>query len=136
MAATGHNHGLRIRIFGDAGSLEWKHEDPHHLSLQNLDGATTLLTQGLSTLSDDAARLTRVGLGHPEGFLEAFANFYRDLADELTARRDRTASTIRELSFPTGIDGLIGVQFVEAVAASHANNAAWTVPASVTSQEA
>ncbi|WP_426976394.1 Gfo/Idh/MocA family protein [Pseudarthrobacter sp. O4] len=136
MAATGHNHGLRIRIFGDAGSLEWQHEDPHHLSVQDLDGTTTILTHGLSTLSDDAARLTRVGLGHPEGFLEAFANFYRDLADELTARRDRTASTIRELSFPTGIDGLIGVQFVEAVAASHANNGAWTVPASATSQEA
>lgn len=136
MAATGHNHGLRIRVFGDAGSLEWQHEDPHHLSVQDLDGTTTILTHGLGTLSDDAARLTRVGLGHPEGFLEAFANFYRDLADELTARRDNMPSTIREFSFPTGIDGLIGVQFVEAVAASHANNGAWTIPASATSQEA
>ena len=135
MAATGHNHGLRIRVFGDKGSLEWQHEDPHHLSVQDLAGTTTILTHGLSTLSDDAARLTRVGLGHPEGFLEAFGNFYRDLADELTARRDGTASTIRELSFPTGIDGLIGVQFVEAVAASHANNGAWTVPASASLQE-
>ena len=135
MAATGHNHGLRIRVFGDKGSLEWQHEDPHHLSVQDLAGTTTILTHGLSTLSDDAARLTRVGLGHPEGFLEAFGNFYRDLADELTARRDGTASTIRELSFPTGVDGLIGVQFVEAVAASHANNGAWTVPASASLQE-
>ena len=135
MAATGHNHGLRIRIFGDAGSLEWQHEDPHHLSVQDLDGATTILTHGLSTLSDDATRLTRVGLGHPEGFLEAFANFYLDLADELAARRDGKASTIRELSFPTGIDGLLGVQFVEAVAASHANNGAWTVPSGAISQE-
>ena len=135
MAATGHNHGLRIRVFGDKGSLEWQHEDPHHLSVQDLAGTTTILTHGLSTLSDDAARLTRVGLGHPEGFLEAFGNFYRDLADELTARRDGTPSTIRELSFPTGVDGLIGVQFVEAVAASHANNGAWTIPASASLQE-
>ena len=135
MAATGHNHGLRIRVFGEHGSLEWQHEDPHHLTLQDLDGTTTVLTQGLSTLSEDATRLTRVGLGHPEGFLEAFANFYRDLADELRARRDATAldgslPPARELSFPTGRDGLIGVQFVEAVADSHASDAGWITPKS------
>ncbi len=129
MAATGHNHGLRIRVFGDRGSLEWQHEDPHHLLLQDLTGETRILTHGMSTLSEDSERLTRVGLGHPEGFLEAFANFYRDLADELQARRDGAPSTIRELSFPTGIDGLIGVQFVEAVLASHDANGAWVAPA-------
>ena len=129
MAATGHNHGLRIRVFGDQGSLEWEHEDPHHLRVQDLDGTTTILAEGLSTLSEDAARLTRVGLGHPEGFLEAFANFYRDLAGELRARRDGTLPDTRELSFPTGEDGLAGVRFVEAVAASHHNDAAWAVPA-------
>lgn len=128
MAATGHNHGLRIRVFGDQGSLEWQHEDPHHLRIQDLDGSTTILTQGMSTLSEDAARLTRVGLGHPEGFLEAFANFYSDLAEDLRARRDGTLPPTRELSFPRGQDGLIGVRFVEAVAASHQNDAAWTVP--------
>lgn len=132
MAATGHNHGLRIRVFGDRGSLEWQHEDPHHLTVQDLDGTTTVLTQGLSTLSEDATRLTRVGLGHPEGFLEAFANFYRDLAEVLRARRDGTPLPERELSIPTGADGLIGVQFVEAVAASHHADSAWTVPASAT----
>jgi predicted dehydrogenase len=129
MAATGHNHGLRIRVFGDQGSLEWQHEDPHHLTVQDLDGATTILTQGMSTLSEDAARLTRVGLGHPEGFLEAFANFYGDLAEDLRARRNGALPPTRELSFPTGQDGLIGVRFVEAVAQSHQTDAAWTVPA-------
>jgi predicted dehydrogenase len=129
MAATGHNHGLRIRVFGDQGSLEWQHEDPHHLTVQDLDGTTTILTQGMSTLSEDAARLTRIGLGHPEGFLEAFANFYRDLAGDLRARRDGAPPPTPELSFPTGQDGLIGVRFVEAVALSHQNDAAWTVPA-------
>ncbi|TVU60987.1 Gfo/Idh/MocA family oxidoreductase [Paenarthrobacter nitroguajacolicus] len=130
MAATGHNHGLRIRVYGEKGSLEWRHEDPHHLKVQDLAGATTVLSQGLSTLHHDASRLTRVGLGHPEGFLEAFANFYSDLAEVLRARRDGTAMPERELSFPTGIDGLIGVQFVEAVAASHYDDSAWKVPAS------
>ncbi|MBB2959481.1 Gfo/Idh/MocA family protein [Pseudoclavibacter helvolus] len=136
MAATGHNHGLRIRVFGDEGSLEWQHEDPHHLTYQDLEGTTTTYTHGLASLSEDSARLTRVGLGHPEGFLEAFGNFYRDLADELEARRDARPSTVRELSFPTGIDGLIGVQFVEAVAASHAADGAWIVPASVVDRDA
>ncbi|MEA4943781.1 MAG: Gfo/Idh/MocA family oxidoreductase [Propionicimonas sp.] len=129
MAATGHNHGLRIRVFGDQASLEWQHEDPHHLVVQELAGETRILTHGMSTLSEDSGRLTRVGLGHPEGFLEAFANFYRDLADELQARKAGEPSTIRELSFPTGIDGLIGVQFVEAVLASHDDNGAWVAPA-------
>lgn len=130
MAATGHTHGLRIRVFGDRAGLECQHEDPHHLVVQDLGGTTTVLTHGLSTLSGDATRLTRVGLGHPEGFLEAFANFYRDLAEILRARRGGTPAPERELSIPTGIDGLIGVQFVEAVAASHQAGASWTVPAS------
>ena len=113
-------------MFGDRAGLEWRHEDPHHLRVQYVDGMATVLTQGMKGLSEDATRLTRVGLGHPEGFIEAFANFYRDVADELRARRDGQPSTVRELSFPTGRDGLIGVQFVEAVASSHERDGEWT----------
>jgi len=119
MAATGHEHGLRIRVFGDDASLEWRHEDPQHLTIHDLEGGTTILAHGMSTLSPDATRLTRVGLGHPEGFLEAFANFYLDLADLLRGR------DARELPIPTGVDGLIGVQLVEAALASHHNDTAW-----------
>ncbi len=119
MAATGHEHGLRIRVFGDDASLEWRHEDPQHLIVRDPDGGATILAQGMSSLSDDAARVTRVGLGHPEGFLEAFANFYSDLADMLRG------NPARELSIPSGTDGLIGVQFVEAAIASHTDDAAW-----------
>ena len=128
MAATGNEHGLRIRVFGDLASLEWRHEDPHHLFVRDQRGGTTILAQGMSTLSGDATRLTRPGLGHPEGFLEAFANFYTDLAEQLRARRDNTPYAGRDLSIPTGIDGLIGVQFVEAAAASHAEAGTWVVP--------
>ena len=119
MAATGHEHGLRIRVFGDDASLEWRHEDPQHLIVRDPDGGSTILAQGMSTLSDDATRLTRVGLGHPEGFLEAFANFYLDLAEMLRGQPER------ELSIPTGVDGLIGVRFVEAAVESHEVDAAW-----------
>ena len=119
MAATGHEHGLRIRVFGDDASLEWRHEDPQHLIVRDPSGGATILAHGMSTLSDDAARLTRVGLGHPEGFIEAFANFYLDLADLLRG------SPGRDLSIPTGIDGLLGVRFVEAAVASHDQDAGW-----------
>ena len=54
MAATGHEHGLHIRVFGDDASLEWRHEDPQHLIVRDPDGGTTILAQGMSTLSDDA----------------------------------------------------------------------------------
>jgi predicted dehydrogenase len=119
MAATGHEHGLRIRVFGDDASLEWCHEDPQHLIVRDPDGGSSILAQGMKTLSEDTARLTRVGLGHPEGFLEAFANFYLDLAEILRGE------PARELSIPTGVDGLIGVRFVEATVASQVNDAAW-----------
>jgi predicted dehydrogenase len=125
MAATGNEHGLRLRVFGEDAALEWRHEDPQHLVIRDRDGAATTLTQGMGSLSEDAARLTRPGMGHPEGFLEAFANFYTDLAELLRARRDGTPALTRELSIPTGVDGLIGVQFVEAAAASHALDGAW-----------
>jgi predicted dehydrogenase len=123
MTATGHNHGLRIRAFGDQRSLEWQHEDPHHLSARPCRRDPHL---DRGKLSKEASRFTRGGLGHPEGLLEAFGNFYRDLADELQARRDGTPSDLRELSFPTGEDGLLGVQFVEAVTTSHDRGGAWT----------
>jgi predicted dehydrogenase len=125
MAATGNEHGLRLRIFGEDAALEWRHEDPQHLTLRDREGAATILAHGMGSLSEDAARLTRPGMGHPEGFLEAFANFYTDLAELLRARRDGTPPPIRQLSIPTGVDGLIGVQFVEAAAASHALDGAW-----------
>lgn len=128
MAATGQAHGLRIRVFGSAASLEWAHEDPQHLVLRRASGEEVRYAQGMAGLGEDEARLNRVGLGHAEGFIEAFANYYSDIADELVARRDGAPSTIRELSFPTGRDGLTGNLFVEAVTVSDAANSAWVRP--------
>ena len=128
MAATGNEHGLRIRVFGDLASLEWRHEDPHHLVVRDLDGGTTILAHGMSTLSEDAARLTRPGLGHPEGFLEHSRTSTATSPTNCGARATAHRTSCRDLSIPTGIDGLIGVQFVEAAAASHADDGAWVVP--------
>jgi predicted dehydrogenase len=126
MAATGQEHGLRIRVFGETASLDWRHEDPCHLVVRYLDGSTRVLTQGGGGLAPEAQRVTRVGLGHPEGFLEAFANLYSDVADALLSRRDGQPAVPGDISFPTVRDGVIGLRFVEAVAASHAAGGRWT----------
>lgn len=139
MAATGSEHGLRLRIFGEGGSVEWSHADPERLILRDIECTTTILSQGSSRLSPDATRVTRVGLGHPEGFLEAFANFYSDLADLVLERRDGVGTAVDpapgDLSIPTGTDGLIGVQFVEAVLASDRRAGAWVSSAHLTTEE-
>jgi predicted dehydrogenase len=130
MAATGQAHGLKIGVFGELASLEWMHEDPQHLVLRRANGEEVRYAQGMAGLSQDEARLNRVGMGHAEGFIEAFANYYSDIADELFARRDGVPVVHREFSYPTGIDGLIGIQFVEAVSTSNAANSAWVRPVS------
>ncbi|MCH7793377.1 MAG: gfo/Idh/MocA family oxidoreductase, partial [Planctomycetes bacterium] len=81
---------------------------------------------GHAGLSEEAARVTRVGLGHPEGFFESFANIYGDIADavQTLSRGERYAP--KSLGFPTGRDGVLGVAFVEAVVASHQKAGRWT----------
>ncbi len=126
MAATGQEHGLAIRVFGSKAALEWHHEDPHHLVVRHPDGRTETLAQGGATLSDDAQRLTRIGLGHPEGFLESFANIYADIADAIVARRAGRERPSDPPRFATSRDGVLGLQFVAAVCDSFAQGSAWT----------
>ena len=125
MVAAGNEHGLRIRIFGEKGSLEWRHEDPQHLVLRPIDGPEQLFSPGRAGLSEDAHRAARLGRGHSEGFFESFANLYREIADAIEARRSGVPAQVRELSFPTIRDGVLGVRFVEAVAESHGKGGAW-----------
>ena len=125
MVAAGAEHGLRIRAFGENGSLEWRHEDPHHLIVRPLDGGERLLSPGRAGLSEDAQNASRLGRGHPEGFFESFANLYREIADAIEAHRTGKFFERRPLSFPTVHDGVIGVRFVEAVAESQRRDGAW-----------
>jgi predicted dehydrogenase len=127
MAAVGNEHGLCIRVYGDRGSLAWHHEDPHHLRYSPIDGPSQILAQGADWLSPDAAKWTRAGLGHPEGFFEAFANLYTELADALLARAQGKTYAKSELGFPDASDGLRGVAFVEAAMRSYAAGGVWTV---------
>jgi predicted dehydrogenase len=126
MAAVGNEHGLRIRVYGNRGSLCWYHEDPHHLSYSPIDGPTQILAQGAEWLSEEARRLTRAGLGHPEGFFEAFANLYTEVADALLAKAAGEPYTKPELGFPDASDGVRGVAFVEGAMRSSAAGGVWT----------
>jgi predicted dehydrogenase len=126
MAATGQEHGLRIRVFGERASLDWRHEVPHHLTVRYGDGSSRILAQGGAGLSHDADRVTRAGLGHPEGFLESFANLYTDVAEALLRRRGGGPMQASDIGYPTAWDGVMGVRFVEAVVASHEAGGRWT----------
>jgi predicted dehydrogenase len=78
--SVGERNGLRLRIYGDRGGLDWAQENPNHLWFHHADGRTELIQTGDQGLSADAQRATRTPGGHPEGYLEAFANLYRDFA--------------------------------------------------------
>jgi len=126
MAAVGNEHGLRIRVYGDRGSLAWRHEDPQHLRYCPIDGPPQILAQGMPGLSPDAARWTRVGLGHPEGFFEAFANLYTEAADAFLAKAEGKPYAKAELGFPDAADGVRGVAFVEGAMRSYRAGGTWT----------
>jgi hypothetical protein len=91
-----------------------------------LGGFAQVLTRGRPGLSPQAARATRIVLGHPEGFHEAFANLYADAAEAIVARRTGGKPDPLALDFPTVEDGARGVKFVEAAVASHRNGGSWT----------
>jgi predicted dehydrogenase len=126
MAAVGNEHGLRIRVYGDRGSLAWHHEDPYHLRFSPIDGAPQILAQGADWLSPVARRWTRAGLGHPEGFFEAFANLYTEVADALLAKAAGRPYAKADFGFPDVTDGVRGVSFVESAMRSYAAGGAWT----------
>ncbi|HEX6112519.1 MAG TPA: Gfo/Idh/MocA family oxidoreductase [Geminicoccaceae bacterium] len=125
-SAAGAEHGLRIRVFGDNGGLEWQQEEPNSLLHRPLGGFAQLLTRGRPGLSPQAERATRIVLGHPEGFHEAFANLYADAAEAIVARRTGKKPDPLARDFPTVEDGARGVKFVEAAVESHRNGGRWT----------
>jgi predicted dehydrogenase len=104
-SAAGAEHGLRIRVFGDHGGLEWHQEEPNSLLYRPLGGFAQILTRGRPGLSPEAERATRIVLGHPEGFHEAFANLYADAAEAIAARRIGAEPDPLALEFPTVEDG-------------------------------
>jgi predicted dehydrogenase len=125
-AATGVENALRIRVSGSLGTLEWQQEIPQLLSFKPHGApAQTRTPNGPGTLPL-SAHSSRIVAGHPEGFHECFANIYSDAAQAIAARRAGKAAEPLALHFPNASDGLLGLQFVDAVIRSNARDGAWT----------
>ncbi|WP_282047217.1 Gfo/Idh/MocA family protein [Roseibium album] len=120
--APGNENNLKIRVYGDKGGLEWHQENPNYLHVTPFGEPKRIVTRGGAGMSDSIAPATRIPPGHPEGYLEGFANLYKDAADVIRAHQagKEIASLVPEIS-----DGLAGVQFVDACVRSSARNAAW-----------
>lgn len=123
--ATGHENGLRLRVYGDRAALEWHQESPNELHLRPFGEPPRIITRGSAASGEHAAAAARIPPGHPEGYLEAFAQIYRDIADRITAHDLGQQPPPDALLAPTGKDGLRGVQFVHTVLESHHASGAW-----------
>jgi len=127
--AAGEENALKIRIYGEKGGLEWAQHDPNTLLVKWLDAPTQILRAGGNygdRLSKYAIHNSRTPGGHPEGYLEAFANIYRNFALTLSAKIDGTTPTPEMLDFPNTNDGLRGMAFIDNVVASGASEQKWT----------
>ncbi|MBI9104332.1 MAG: Gfo/Idh/MocA family oxidoreductase [Spirochaetales bacterium] len=123
--AWGSDNGLSIRIYGTTGSIEWHQEDPNYLKLVKKGSPVQILSRGRDTFSDHASSLIRLPSGHPEGYLESFANIYKTYIAALTKKQAAASLTADELDFPTPAMGAQGVRFIEKCVESSRKNAAW-----------
>lgn len=122
--ASGNENALRLRVYGTKAGIEWAQEDPNYLWVTPLGAPRYRVTRGGASSGPAAARVTRVPPGHPEGYLEGFANIYAEAARAIAARRDGTALA-PEVTFPGMAEGLQGVAFVDACVRSSKRNGAW-----------
>ena len=123
--AAGLGNGLCIRVFGDRGSLEWVQERPDELWIRPVSEPQRLLQRGEAWLSEAARQASRMKIGHPQGILEAFANFYGDVATAIHGRESGQHPDGQQLNFATARDGVLGMKFVEAAVESNANDGGW-----------
>ena len=123
--AVGNENALRIRVYGTKGGLSWSQENPNYLQFSPIGKPTYTITRGGAGSGAEAARMTRVHPGHPEGYLEGFANIYTEIAHAIHASRSGTQPDAAVL-FPTIQDGVKGLAFIEAAVASSAKAGRWT----------
>jgi predicted dehydrogenase len=123
--APGNENGLRLRVYGTKGGLDWTQADPNYLWFTPFGGEMRLITRAGAGSGAAAARMTRVPPGHPEGYLEGFANIYTEAARAIMARRAGKKPD-KEVMFPGIEDGVAGMAFIEACKKSSARNGKWT----------
>jgi len=122
--APGNENALKLRIYGEKGGLEWCQEDPNYLWYTPLGEPKRLLTRNGAGATEASQRVSRIPGGHPEGYLEGFANIYTEAAEAIVARRDNKP-TPDDVKFPGIDDGLAGVAFVTACVESSKRGGSW-----------
>lgn len=130
--ALGNSNGVRLRVFGSSGSFQWFQEQPNELIYAPLEGRVQIIKRGADDLSEDAKVRSRTPPGHPEGYLEAFANLYAGFAEAIRAQKENREPGAVGRNVPLAYDGLKGVAFVEAVVDSaEATIQPWIRPVAV-----
>ncbi len=120
--AAGEENALRLRIYGEKGGIEWNQQEPNTLIVKWGDRPMEIVRTGNGYMSDRAQANTRTPGGHPEGYIEAFANIYRHFARTVTARKEGREPEPAWLDFPGIDDGLRGMQFIETITTSGTGN--------------
>lgn len=123
--AVGQENSLRIRVYGEKGGLEWHQEEPNTLLMRWPDRQPEVIRTGGAGLSAWATANTRTPAGHPEGYLEAFANLYRHFAAALQARLAGEEPTPTDLDFPSVEEGVRGMQFIETIVSTKNSDQKW-----------
>ena len=124
--APGNENNLKLRVYGEKAGLEWRQEDPNELIFTPFGEIRRIIRRGSAGTGKTAAHATRIPSGHPEGYLEAFAQLYTDLAEQIVAREQGRAPSPDSLLVPTVEDGVEGVRFINAVLESSRNGSAWS----------
>ena len=123
--ATGNENALRIRLYGDKAGIDWSQENPNYLSLTALGGNKEILSRASASVPAATGTMTRLPAGHPEGFLEAFATLYRDIAEQLNARKSNRECDPEAMLVPGIANGLRGMRFIEKAVSSNAEGNTW-----------
>lgn len=123
--AVGNDNRLVLRVYGERGGICWTHDQPNNLEVALLGEPTRRIVRGGPGVGLLSSEATRIPSGHPEGFLEAFAQLYSDIAEQVTARLEGRLPRTSSLLVPDVTDGAHGVQFIEAALRSSRNNSEW-----------
>ncbi|MEY2905420.1 MAG: hypothetical protein RJA52_1436 [Bacteroidota bacterium] len=123
--SVGEENALNIRVYGEKGGIEWHQMEPNTLKVKWMDQPVQLFRTGVGSLYPEATAHTRIPAGHPEGYLEAFANIYRNFAHCLQSKLDGKEPNPLHQDFPSIHDGVRGMRFIEKVVESSASNEKW-----------
>jgi predicted dehydrogenase len=123
--AAGQENGLRIRVYGEKGGLEWHQENPNLLVFSPLGEPPRLIRRNGAGSDEVSRAASRIPSGHPEGYLEGFAQIYADVAEKIAARLENRDPSPFSVQVPTVEHGLRGVRFIEAAVRSTQQKSAW-----------